>query len=75
MPKSNKISYDPFNMKVEDVSQKEEPKEFTRHTFVIRSKHLDNIKTAAYWQRLSQKAVLDRILEEYFKKNDPKAGH
>ncbi len=67
----SKINYDPFNLK-EEPEAKVEQKEFMRHTFVIRKEHLKKIKEAAYWQRLTQKDLLDKILEEYFKINKPK---
>jgi hypothetical protein len=37
-----------------------------RATFIVREKHLDNIKSHAYWERLDLKEVLDEALTAYF---------
>ncbi len=72
MAKNKKIVYDPMNMQPPEPEALIEEPDFTRQTFVIRRKHLNDIKTAAYWKRITQKELLDKILEDYFKKNKPK---
>jgi len=37
-----------------------------RATFIVREKHLDDIKSHAYWERMDMKDVLDEALSSYF---------
>ena len=37
-----------------------------RATFIVKEKHLDDIKSHAYWERMDMKEVLDEALTAYF---------
>jgi hypothetical protein len=41
--------------------------EFKPHTLAIRKEFLEKIQAKAYWDRISQKDLLDKILKQYFK--------
>ncbi len=61
-----KITYDPFGFDKKEES-KEGNRDYIRHTFLIREESLKNMRAYAYWERLSQKDLLEEILSAYFK--------
>lgn len=64
-----KIAYDPFgfNKKEDQAKEEQENKDFIRHTFLIREEFLNKLRAYAYWERLSQKDLMEEILLTYFK--------
>ena len=64
-----KIAYDPFGFdkKEKQLKEEKENKDFIRHTFLIREEFLNKMRAYAYWERLSQKDLLEEILSIYFK--------
>ena len=40
---------------------------WTRATFILRSHHLEELKTLAYWERKTIKEVMDEALGSYLK--------
>lgn len=64
-----KITYDPFGFdkKEEGKEGKEDNKDYIRHTFLIREEYLQNMRAYAYWERLSQKQLLEVMLTDFFK--------
>jgi len=45
-----------------------------RATFLVKKRHLQNLKDIAYWDRLTIKEVLATALEEYFTRYEKKHG-
>lgn len=41
--------------------------DFIRRTYMIRRKYIDMIDRKAFWDREDKQAVLDEILDQYFK--------
>ena len=68
-----KIAYDPFGFSKEETNEKvpEATKglndDFTRHTIVMRLEYLNKLRCYGYWERLSQRDLMDEILAAYFK--------
>jgi len=66
-----KTKYDPFGstIKQEEKSDKKEPikKEYLNRTLTIRDDHLEKLRAKAYWDRSTQREVLEEALENYFK--------
>lgn len=64
-----KIAYDPFGFDKKENPAKEEKenKDFIRHTILIREEFLNKLRAYAYWERLSQKDLMEEILSTYFK--------
>ncbi|MBA7496932.1 hypothetical protein ES702_07541 [subsurface metagenome] len=65
---NKKIKYDPFG----DTIIKEAKKtgiedDYIRQTYVIKREYVNKLKDKAYWDRASQKEILDGILKNYFK--------
>jgi glycyl-tRNA synthetase beta subunit len=50
-----------------EVVKTETESEFTRRTYMIRRKYIDMIDRKAFWDREDKQAVLDEILDQYFK--------
>ena len=65
---NKKLKYDPFgNTLVKKVKKTGIEDVFTRQTFVVRKEYVKKIKFRAYWDRITQKEILDKILKNYFK--------
>jgi len=63
-----KLSHDPFKQQL-DIEEKpaKEQKEYLNRTLTIRSDHLEKLRAKSYWDRKTQKDILEEALEEYFK--------
>jgi len=61
-----KIAYDPFGFDKKEEG-KEDNGDYIRHTFLIRGECLQNMRAYAYWERLSQKQLLEVMLTDFFK--------
>ena len=43
---------------------------WTRATFILRKRHLEELKTLAYWERKTIKEVIDEALDSYLKRKN-----
>jgi hypothetical protein len=41
---------------------------WTRATFILRSRHLEKLKTLAYWDRKTIKEIIDDALKSYLRR-------
>lgn len=65
---SKKLKYDPFGNTIKEIRRKPDiENNYIRQTYVIKREYVDKLKYKAYWDRTSQKEILDGILENYFK--------
>ncbi len=65
---NKKLKYDPFGNTIKEVKRKPDIEEdYIRQTYVIKREYVNKLKDKAYWDRASQKEILDGILENYFK--------
>lgn len=65
---NKKLKYDPFGNTIKEVKRKTNIKnDYIRQTYIIKREYVDKLKREAYWKRITQKEILDRILKEYFK--------
>ncbi|MBA7494316.1 hypothetical protein ES702_04891 [subsurface metagenome] len=65
---NKKIKYDPFgDTLIKEVKKTGIEDDFIRQTFVVKKEYVEKIKFRAYWDRTSQKEILDNILRNYFK--------
>jgi len=61
-----KTKYDPFGSTIIQ-EEKSDKKEYLNRTLTIREDHLEKLRAKAYWDRLTQREVLEEALEIYFK--------
>ena len=65
---SKKLKYDPFGNTIKEIRKKPDiENSYIRQTYVIKREYVNKLKCKAYWDRISQKEILDSILENYFK--------
>ena len=57
---NNNISHIP-------ATEKKVQDRWTRATFIVKKKYVEDLKNFAYWERETIKDVLDSVLEAYFK--------
>ncbi len=63
-----KIKYDPFGNTIKEIKRKTDIEDdYIRQTYVIKREYVNKLKDKAYWDRISQKEILDGILKDYFK--------
>jgi len=68
--KESQLVYDPFNKqldKKEAIKKELIKKEYLNRTLTIRDDHLEKLRAKAYWDRSTQREVLEEALENYFK--------
>ena len=65
-----KTKYDPFGstIKQEEKSDKKESikRGYLNRTLTIREDHLEKLRAKAYWDRKTQREILEEALESYF---------
>ena len=65
---NKKLKYDPFGDTIKKGVEKTDIEDdYIRQTYVIKREYVNKLKCKAYWDRISQKEILDSILENYFK--------
>ena len=70
---NKKLKYEPFGDTIKEVEKKTDVEnDYIRQTYVIKREYVNKLKNKAYWDRISQKEILDNILENYFKNKNIK---
>jgi len=65
---NKKLKYDPFGDTIKKGVRKTDIEDdYIRQTYIIKKEYVNKLKDKAYWDRTSQKEILDGILENYFK--------
>jgi len=65
---NKKLKYDPFGGTIKKGIRKTDIEDdYIRQTYIIKKEYAGKLKDKAYWDRTSQKEVLDGILKDYFK--------
>lgn len=65
---NKKLKYDPFGNTIKEVKRKTNLRDsYIRQTYIIKKEYIDKLKCEAYWNRITQKEILDKILKDYFK--------
>jgi len=65
---NKKLKYEPFGNTIKEVKRKPDIEDdYIRQTYVIKREYVNKLKYKAYWDRISQKEILDCILKNYFK--------
>ena len=65
---NKKLKYDPFGNTIKKSVEKTEIEDdYIRQTYIIKKEYANKLKDKAYWDRASQKEILDEILKDYFK--------
>jgi hypothetical protein len=63
-----KIKYDPFGDTIKEIKRKPDiENDYIRQTFVVKKEYVNKLKCLAYWERITQKEILDKILRNFFK--------
>ncbi len=63
-----KIKYDPFGDTIKEIKRKSDiENDYIRQTFVVKKEYVNKLKCLAYWERITQKEILDKILRNFFK--------
>jgi len=65
---NKKLKYDPFGNTIKKSVEKTDIEDdYIRQTYIIKKEYANKLKDKAYWDRTSQKEILDEILKNYFK--------
>jgi len=64
---SKKMTSDIFKDDPRKIKVETREDEFIRRTYMIRRKFIDMIDRKAFWDREDKQAILDEILDQYFK--------
>jgi len=69
---SKKMGDNIFSDKPQKIKVETGGNDYIRQTYVIKRVYVNKLKNKAYWDRISQKEILDSILENYFKNKNIK---
>ena len=69
---SKKMGDNIFSDKPQKIKVETGGNNYIRQTYVIKREYVNKLKNKAYWDRISQKEILDNILENYFKNKNIK---
>lgn len=63
-----KLKYEPFGNTIKEVKRKTDIEDdYIRQTYIIKREYVNKLKCKSYWDRITQKEILDKILKNYFK--------